>query len=116
MEGKDKDYSPEEVSSVILGQLRELADAKLGQTTKDCVITVPTYFNDQQRAATREAGKLANFNVLKIANEAVAAATAYELDKNGQNTLIFYYGGSTIDVTILSKKGGKFETKANKFD
>jgi len=63
-----------------------------------------------------EAGAIAKFNVLKVANEPVAAATAYNLDKNGQNTLVFYFGGSTIDVTILTKNRGVFETKANKYD
>lgn len=110
-----KTYSPEEISAMILVKMKEIADTYIGKDVKDAVITVPAYFNDGQRQATKDAGTIAGLNVLRIINEPTAAAIAYGLDKKNsqeQNVLIFDCGGGTFDVSLLSIEDGVFEVKA----
>ncbi|KAH3675413.1 hypothetical protein WICPIJ_009357 [Wickerhamomyces pijperi] len=117
--GETKTFSPEEVSSMVLGKMKETAESYLGTTVKDAVITVPAYFNDSQRQATKDAGLIAGLNVLRIINEPTAAAIAYGLDKKGKdehNVLIFDLGGGTFDVSLLSIDDGVFEVKATAGD
>ncbi|XP_018828366.2 heat shock 70 kDa protein-like [Juglans regia] len=119
--GEEKKFTPEEISSMILAKMREIAEAFLGQPIKNAVITVPAYFNDSQRQATKDAGVIAGVNVMRIINEPTAAAIAYGLDKKGtrkgeQNVLIFDLGGSTFDVSMLSIEEGIFEVKATAGD
>jgi len=107
-------FTPEEISSMILYKMKEVADAYLGAEVKDAVITVPAYFNDAQRQATKDAGIIAGLNVLRIINEPTAAAIAYGLDLKGgsRNVLIYDFGGGTMDVSILNIDEGIFEVKA----
>ncbi|XP_023163674.1 heat shock 70 kDa protein cognate 2 [Drosophila hydei] len=118
--GERKRFAPEEVSSMVLTKMREIAEVYLGAKVKDAVITVPAYFNDSQRQATKDAGSIAGLNVLRIINEPTAAALAYGLDKNlkgERNVLIFDLGGGTFDVSILSiDEGSLFEVKATAGD
>ena len=117
--GEEKSFSPEEVSSMVLVKMKEVAEAYLGGTIKDAVITVPAYFNDSQRQATKDAGAIAGLNVLRIINEPTAAAIAYGLDKKAggeRNILIFDLGGGTFDVSILTIDDGIFEVKATAGD
>ncbi len=110
-------YSPEEISAMILRKLVEEASRYLGEKITDAVITVPAYFNDAQRTATRDAGKIAGLNVLRIINEPTAAALAYGLDKKKNETiLVFDLGGGTFDVSILEVGDGVFEVKATSGD
>jgi heat shock protein 1/8 len=112
-------FSPEEISSMILTKMKECAESFLGQTVKKAVVTVPAYFNDSQRQATKDAGVIANLDVLRIINEPTAAAIAYGLNKNVQserNVLIFDLGGGTFDVSILAIEEGVFEVKATAGD
>ena len=112
-----KQISPEEVSSMILAKMKEIAENYLGQEVKNAVITVPAYFNDAQRQATRDAGAIAGLEVLRIINEPSAAAIAYGLDKKAEkNILVFDLGGGTFDVSLLSIDNGFFEVLATSGD
>ena len=108
-----KDYSPSQVSAFILQKMKESAENYLGETVTQAVITVPAYFNDAQRQATKDAGKIAGLEVLRIINEPTAAALAYGLDKNENKTIVIYdLGGGTFDVSVLEIGDGVFEVKA----
>ncbi|OMH80728.1 Heat shock protein HSS1 [Zancudomyces culisetae] len=117
--GETKKFTPEEISSMILSKMRETAEAYIGAEVKDAVITVPAYFNDSQRQATKDAGMIAGLNVLRIINEPTAAAIAYGLDKKAGGeklVLIFDLGGGTFDVSLLSIEEGIFEVKSTAGD
>ncbi len=118
LKGENKKFTPEEISAMILVKMKSIADAYIGEDIKDVVITVPAYFNDAQRQATKDAGIIAGLNVLRIINEPTAAAIAYGLDKKGgeQNILIFDLGGGTFDVSLLTIDDGIFEVKATAGD
>lgn len=114
-EGKTKEFSPEQISSMILTKMKQVASTYLGKEVTDAVITVPAYFNDSQRQSTKDAGRIAGLNVLRIINEPTAAAIAYGLDKqtsNEVNVLIFDFGGGTFDVSLLSLEDGMFQVRA----
>src|ERR1700712_4860432 len=112
-----KDYSPQEVSAFILQKMKEAAEAHLGEKVEKAVITVPAYFNDAQRQATKDAGKIAGLEVLRIINEPTAAALAYGLDKTKTGTIAVYdLGGGTFDVSILEIGDGVFEVKSTNGD
>ncbi|XP_025260970.1 heat shock cognate 71 kDa protein-like isoform X3 [Theropithecus gelada] len=117
--GETKSFYPEEVSSMVLTKMKEIAEAYLGKTVTNAVVTVPAYFNDSQRQATKDAGTIAGLNVLRIINEPTAAAIAYGLDKKvgaERNVLIFDLGGGTFDVSILTIEDGIFEVKSTAGD
>jgi heat shock 70kDa protein 1/2/6/8 len=116
--GEKKIFQPEEISSMVLVKMKEVAESYIGEEVTDAVITVPAYFNDSQRQATKDAGAIAGLNVLRIINEPTAAAIAYGLDKKTEekNVLIFDLGGGTFDVSLLSIDDGIFEVKATAGD
>ena len=117
--GEQKEFTPEEISSMVLTKMRETAESYLGGTVNNAVVTVPAYFNDSQRQATKDSGLIAGLNVLRIINEPTAAAIAYGLDKKTEgerNVLIFDLGGGTFDVSLLTIEEGIFEVKSTAGD
>ncbi|MFL2852718.1 MAG: molecular chaperone DnaK [Candidatus Pelagibacter sp.] len=117
LEGKGKKYSPSQISAFVLQKMKETAEKYLGQAVTKAVITVPAYFNDAQRQATKDAGKIAGLEVLRIINEPTAAALAYGLEKkNGQKIAVYDLGGGTFDVSILEIGDGVFEVKSTNGD
>ena len=110
-------YSPAEISSFILANIKKSAEEYLGEKVTDAVITVPAYFNDSQRQATKDAGKIAGLNVLRIINEPTAASLAYGLDKKTEEKIaVFDLGGGTFDISILEIGDGVFEVKSTNGD
>ncbi|WP_332692180.1 Hsp70 family protein, partial [Devosia sp.] len=117
VEASGEQYSPSQVSAMILQKMKETAESYLGETVTQAVITVPAYFNDSQRQATKDAGKIAGLEVLRIINEPTAAALAYGLDKKNTGTIAVYdLGGGTFDVSILEIGDGVFEVKSTNGD
>jgi len=117
VEAQGKEYSPSQISAFILQKMKETAERYLGETVTEAVITVPAYFNDSQRQATKDAGKIAGLEVLRIINEPTAAALAYGLDKKHTGTIVVYdLGGGTFDVSVLEIGDGVFEVKATNGD
>ena len=113
----DKNHAPPEISAMILQKLKQDAEAKIGESITQAVITVPAYFNDSQRNATKDAGKIAGLEVLRIINEPTAASLAYGLDKKTDETIAVYdLGGGTFDITILQIGDGVFEVKSTNGD
>jgi len=114
--GETKTFSPQEISSMVLLKMKEVAETKLGKKVEKAVITVPAYFNDNQRQATKDAGAIAGLNVLRIINEPTAAAIAYGLgagkSEKERNVLIYDLGGGTFDVSLLNIQGGVFTVRA----
>ncbi|MGH7050257.1 MAG: Hsp70 family protein, partial [Acetobacteraceae bacterium] len=117
VEVKGQKYAPSQISAFVLGKMKETAEAYLGEPVKEAVITVPAYFNDAQRQATKDAGKIAGLEVLRIINEPTAAALAYGMDKKKSGTIAVYdLGGGTFDISILEIGDGVFEVKSTNGD
>jgi len=117
VEGRGKKYAPSQISAFILQKMKETAEAYLGETVTEAVITVPAYFNDSQRQATKDAGKIAGLEVLRIINEPTAAALAYGMEKKGSGTIAVYdLGGGTFDISVLEIGDGVFEVKSTNGD
>ncbi|KAF2860610.1 immunoglobulin heavy chain-binding protein, KAR2 [Piedraia hortae CBS 480.64] len=118
VKGEEKTFTPEEVSSMVLGKMKEVAENYLNEKVTNAVVTVPAYFNDAQRAATKDAGTIAGLNVMRIVNEPTAAALAYGLDKSDKERQIIVYdlGGGTFDVSVLTVDHGVFEVQATAGD
>merc|ERR1712050_546130 len=116
--GEEKKFQAEEISSMVLVKMKEIAETYLGKTIKNAVVTVPAYFNDSQRQATKDAGTISGMKVQRIINEPTAAAIAYGMDKTGgeSNVLVFDLGGGTFDVTLLTIDNGVFEVLATNGD
>jgi molecular chaperone DnaK len=117
VEAKGQSYSPQQIGAFTLMKMKETAEAYLGGQCKEAVVTVPAYFNDSQRQATKDAGKIANLDVKRIINEPTAAALAFGLDKTDGKVLAVYdLGGGTFDISILEISGGVFEVKSTNGD
>src|SRR5687767_233161 len=117
VEAREKKYSPPEISALVLQKLKQSAEDHLGGKVTDAVITVPAYFNDSQRQATKDAGKIAGLNVLRIINEPTAAALAYGLDKKKDEKIVVYdFGGGTFDISVLEVGEGVVEVKSTNGD
>ncbi|ORX62550.1 hsp7-like protein [Hesseltinella vesiculosa] len=117
VEAQGKKYSPSQMGAFVLGKMKETAEGYMGKTVKHAVVTVPAYFNDSQRQATKDAGKIAGLDVLRVINEPTAAALAYGLDKAGDKTIAVYdLGGGTFDISILEIQSGVFEVKSTNGD
>ena len=115
---RDRDYSPEEIAAFVLREIKEFCEEALGEEIKEAIITVPAYFDDSQRQATRDAGRIAGLEVLRIINEPTAAALAYGLEKNRKQETIAVYdlGGGTFDISILRIDNGMFEVLSTSGD
>lgn len=117
VEARGQQYSPSQVGAFVLTKMKETAESYLGTTVKEAVVTVPAYFNDSQRQATKDAGKIANLEVKRIINEPTAAALAFGMDKtDGKIIAVYDLGGGTFDISILEISGGVFEVKATNGD